>query len=61
MYGKRDQDPSETVHYRSDRLILVNGEFFFATRENTEEGPFHSREDAVNFIEAYITRMQNHA
>jgi hypothetical protein len=58
MLGKREQDPTPTVHYRSDRVSLVNGLFFFSTRENTLEGPFPSKEEAVRETEAYINRMQ---
>jgi Domain of unknown function (DUF6316) len=58
MLGKREQDPTPTVHYRSDRVSLVNGLYFFSTRENTLEGPFPSKEEAVRETEAYINRMQ---
>ncbi|MGV8917425.1 MAG: DUF6316 family protein [Pseudomonas sp.] len=58
MLGKREQDPKPTVQYRSDRVSLVNGLFFFSTRENTLEGPFPTRTDAVRETEAYIHRMQ---
>ncbi|QKZ06212.1 MULTISPECIES: DUF6316 family protein [Pseudomonas] len=61
MYGKRAQDPADTVHYRSDRVIMVNGEFFFTTRENTQEGPYPSKEIAARETEAYIARMQGRA
>ncbi|MDB5980671.1 MAG: thiolase [Pseudomonas sp.] len=58
MLGKREQDPTPTVHYRSDRVSLVNGLYFFSTRENTLEGPFPSKEEAARETEAYINRMQ---
>jgi hypothetical protein len=58
MLGKREQDPAPTVHYRSNRVSLVNGLYFFSTRENTLEGPFPSKEEAARETEAYITRMQ---
>ena len=58
MLGKREQDPVPSVHFRSHRVSLVNGRFFFSTRENTLEGPFTTRSDAVEEIEAYISRMQ---
>ncbi|MEB0042843.1 MULTISPECIES: DUF6316 family protein [unclassified Pseudomonas] len=57
MFGKRSQDPAPTVHYRSDRVSLVNGQYFFSTRENTLEGPYFTRTDAVRETEAYINRM----
>lgn len=57
MFGKRLQDPIPTVHYRSDRVSLVNGKYFFSTRENTLEGPYFTRTDAERETEAYINRM----
>jgi hypothetical protein len=58
MFGKRGQDPASTVHYRCDRVSLVNGEYFFTTRENTLEGPFSTRTEAQRQTQAYIERMQ---
>ncbi|WP_397451889.1 DUF6316 family protein [Pseudomonas sp. NA-150] len=58
MLAMREQDPSPTVHFRSNRVSLVNGQFFFSTRENTLEGPFSTRTDAERETEAYISRMQ---
>jgi len=57
MFGKRSQDSNPTLHYRSDRVSLVNGLYFFSTRENTLEGPFPSRTDAERETEAYVQRM----
>jgi translation elongation factor EF-1beta len=31
---------------------------YFITRENTHEGPFDSREEALREIQAYIERVQ---
>jgi hypothetical protein len=60
MLGKREQDVRATVHFRADRVSLVNGSYFFSTRENTLEGPFPSRNEAVKETEAYIKRMQGY-
>jgi len=57
MYGKRSQDPAPTTHFRSERFTVVNGFYFFSTRENTLEGPFASREDAERESEAYVGRV----
>lgn len=57
MFGKRAQDPAPTTIFRSDRICRVNGEFYFNTREGTQEGPFASREAALREVEAYIQRM----
>ncbi|MGX9105107.1 DUF6316 family protein, partial [Escherichia coli] len=53
MFGQRDIDPQPGTHYRSSRLSAVNGQYFFATREGTLEGPFISRHDAEQSITRY--------
>jgi hypothetical protein len=58
MYGMRAQDSGPATHFRSDRLCRVNGMLYFITRENTHEGPFESREEALREIQAYIERVQ---
>lgn len=57
MYGQRNVDPSPGTHYRSERVSAVNGQYFFATREGTLEGPFFTRVDAEREIAFYIQRM----
>jgi len=57
MYGQRHIDPSPATHYRSERVSAVNGQYFFATREGTLEGPFFTRVDAEREIAFYIRRM----
>ncbi len=42
------------THFRSDRVILLNGKFYFMTRENTQEGPFDTRLDAERELMLYI-------
>ena len=58
MYGMRAQDNAPATHFRSDRMCRVNGELYFSTRENTQEGPFENLEAAAREIEAYVARMQ---
>lgn len=58
MFGQRTIDPSPGTHYRSDRVSAVNGQYFFATREGTLEGPFFTRIDAEREIDSYIHRVQ---
>ena len=57
MLGQRNLDPQPCTHYRSSRLSAVNGQYFFATREGTLEGPFISRHDAEQSVTRYIERM----
>ncbi|WP_145009672.1 DUF6316 family protein [Pseudomonas oryzihabitans] len=58
MFGKRNDDPGSSTHFRSERVSVVNGQFFFTTREGTLEGPFFSREEALNQIDRYVERLQ---
>ncbi|MEO4046330.1 DUF6316 family protein [Pseudomonas sp. CAU 1711] len=58
MFGQRHIDPAPGTHYRSERVSAVNGQYFFATREGTLEGPFFTRVDAEREITSYIRRMQ---
>ncbi|MDA7088347.1 DUF6316 family protein [Pseudomonas sp. SA3-5] len=57
MYGQRTIDPGPGTHYRSERVSAVNGQYFFATREGTLEGPYYTRIDAEREIDSYIRRM----
>jgi len=45
--GNRTNEPPKT-HFRSgDRCFKTNGEWYFATREGVEVGPYRSREAAA--------------
>ncbi|MBO1538760.1 DUF6316 family protein [Pseudomonas sp. OA65] len=57
MLGKRAQDLAPAMVFPSDRICRINGEFYFSTREGTQEGPFASREEALREVEAYVQRM----
>ena len=59
MYAKRRQDPTPTTRFRSERICTVNGQLFFATRENTLEGPFFTREAAEQAIDRYLECFHN--
>ncbi|PYC27641.1 DUF6316 family protein [Pseudomonas alcaligenes] len=58
MFGQRQIDPAPGTHYRSERVSAVNGQYFFATREGTLEGPYFTRVDAEREITRYVLRMQ---
>jgi len=45
--------------FRSDRFLHINDKWYFITREQTQEGPFDSREEAERELYYYIGR-QNH-
>jgi hypothetical protein len=58
MLACRAIDPAPATHYRSKRISLVNGQYFFSTREGTFEGPFSSSDDAEREIALYIRRTR---
>ena len=37
---KRSSDPKELNRFRSDRYFVVDGKWYFTTREGSNEGPF---------------------
>ncbi len=43
----RDGEPASSHHFRGDRLVVVNGDWFIVTREGIDVGPYASREDAA--------------
>lgn len=45
--------------FRSDRILQINDRWFFLTREQTQEGPFASRQEAERELNYYIGHM-NH-
>lgn len=60
MYGKRAQDPVPSTHFRANRFTLINGAYYFSTRENTLEGPFESRAEAERGSMEYVEKMSAH-
>ena len=54
---KKRVGEDEKTRYRSDRVIVMNGKYYFMTRENTQEGPFDKRLEAENELNLYIRHM----
>lgn len=46
-------------HFQTGRFIQQNSEWFYSTREDIERGPFISKEEASDDLEAYIYHMHN--
>lgn len=49
------EDPARR-YFRSDRVSMSNGKYFFTTREGTLEGPFDSRAEAERELVLFIRR-----
>jgi len=45
--------------FRSERFLHVNDQWFFTTREMTEEGPFVSKQDAEMELLLYIRHVND--
>lgn len=48
-------------HFRSDRFCQINGQWYFVTREKTQEGPFPNRLEANLGAERYVARVRAQA
>lgn len=51
---KRESDSKDITWFRSDRFFVVDGNWYFTTREGTNEGPFKSAQDAKRELIAYL-------
>jgi Domain of unknown function (DUF6316) len=51
---KRQSDPKDVSVFRCDRFFLVDGRYFFTTREGTNEGPFASADEAHSRLTQYL-------
>lgn len=58
MQTQRATDSAAQTYFRCERISAINGQFFFATREGTLEGPYFSRDNAEQGAAAYIERQQ---
>lgn len=45
---------TENAWYRSERYIHTSEGWYFITRENTQEGPFRTMQEAENQLTQYI-------
>jgi hypothetical protein len=51
---KRTSDPKDLNVFRSDRFFVVDGKWYFTTREGSNEGPFESAEKARHALKQYL-------
>jgi len=54
MFRMRRDDPKIPQVYRTDRMVIEGGNWFFYTREKTLEGPFEGEIEAYNQLRHYI-------
>lgn len=46
-------------YFRSDRFLVINGSYYFATREGQDIGPFATKAQARNGLERFIYAIQD--
>ena len=51
---KRDNDRTEEVHFRSERTLRINGEWYFLTREGQTMGPYANKKCALKRLDSYL-------
>jgi len=52
--NRKTDSEDEKIHFQMDRLVQLNGEWFYTTREGEERGPFESKDDAEGDMLFYI-------
>ena len=55
----RKDDVSLRCWFRTDRWLKQDKKWFFHTRERTLEGPYSSRQDAMDGLVQYVHRQSN--
>lgn len=50
---------SEKTWFRGERIMHVNDQWYFLTREMTQEGPFASRHEAEMELNLYIRHVND--
>jgi hypothetical protein len=58
MQIHRDQDMENRTFFRSDRMVLQNGKWYFTTREGVLQGPFADKAEAQRELSEYIDIMK---
>lgn len=57
MSDKRVGEDGSRRYFRSSRISVSNGKFYFTTREGTLEGPFSTREEAERELMMFIRKV----
>jgi hypothetical protein len=54
----RQSDSEDKLHFRTDRITIENGFYYFTTREGTQEGPFKTVHRGIPGKAALIFRKK---
>ena len=60
MQSHRDHDLVNRTYFRTDRMVLQNGQWYFTTREGLMQGPFATKAEAERELNEYIDIMKAH-
>jgi len=55
---RRRGEPPGDQHFRSDRFVFANGQWYFTTREGMDVGPFATRDDAGKACDRLLPTLQ---
>lgn len=51
---RRSSDQEDILHFRSERTLQINGEWYFVTREGPTIGPFLDKKRALECLASYL-------
>lgn len=58
--NSREGESQDNQHDRSNRIIQINGSWFFLTREASQEGPFANRDETAEALRLFTAVMSSH-
>jgi hypothetical protein len=56
---KRKDDSSKHARFRSNRMFEQEGQWFFRTREEDDQGPFDDELEASTQLEVYLRMLES--
>lgn len=56
--ARRDDGDSKKLHFKMDRFVQQNGQWYYMTREGKEHGPFDTKDDAEGDLIDYIRTIR---
>lgn len=56
--GRKSDRAIQKTFFQMERFVQMNCEWFYATREGEERGPFENRSDAEGDLVTYIRHLE---
>ena len=57
--ARKNDNKISLAHFQMNRFVQQNGEWFYATREGVERGPFETKDAAEDDLSAYVYHLHN--